>query len=572
MNRHFWQAHEREAGFSFIELLVTIIIAGIAFAAMVPMFVGAQKATAGAQLRNVTLQLAQDKLEKVRGLDYDLITTTNLQSSTFANSQFGTTVAWTTGGGTTRTFNLVYRVDLLPVGSTPGQESYKQVTITASWVAPPSPVKPIQLSTMVSKQYAGPQIIRFDVGPDSVLDETSGTTSIVSGPVVLDAYISPDDIASMNQAASEADRGYVIFTVTSLNGTKVDSAEIKAPVSGTPGRYQYTWDNSTAANGVYILQAVAVAGFGSRAQGMPVSIALQYTNNAPPAPTSLTALAGDGTVLLNWIVPATADIDYFEVWRSTDGVTFTKLVDVAMPATSHLDSGLTNGTTYHYKVRVVNAEGLFSFFTDIVPAVPGVPQDIVAPSIPAPLTAQADAAQPTVHLAWAISIDGGSPTSGMAGYVLERSPDGSTWTVLQSLYEGNTYDDTAAGWSSSWRYRVKAVDLAGNQSGYASAGPVTTVAPILRTLTVTNASRQQTYVWVQNPVLATWYAVNGAASTTRPSSGVWVKKNGNTIIWNNMPTGLYNVYFLSQSSWNDTKILKSLAVDLNPGNGSASYP
>ena len=49
MSRHFWRACDREAGFSFVELLVTIIIAGIAFAAMVPVFVGAQQAASGEQ-------------------------------------------------------------------------------------------------------------------------------------------------------------------------------------------------------------------------------------------------------------------------------------------------------------------------------------------------------------------------------------------------------------------------------------------------------------------------------------------------------------------------------------------
>ena len=72
MSRHFWRACDREAGFSFVELLVTIIIAGIAFAALVPVFVGAQQVASGEQQRNAALGLAQDKLEKIRGLDYDL--------------------------------------------------------------------------------------------------------------------------------------------------------------------------------------------------------------------------------------------------------------------------------------------------------------------------------------------------------------------------------------------------------------------------------------------------------------------------------------------------------------------
>ena len=46
MNRHFWQAcdrRDRGAGFSLVELLVTIIIAAVAFGAMVPVFVQAAK-------------------------------------------------------------------------------------------------------------------------------------------------------------------------------------------------------------------------------------------------------------------------------------------------------------------------------------------------------------------------------------------------------------------------------------------------------------------------------------------------------------------------------------------------
>ena len=79
MSRHFWQACNREAGFSFVELLVTIIIAGIAFAAMFPLFVGAQQSQASDGFRTVGTNLAQDMIERVRQLDYDQITTANLR-------------------------------------------------------------------------------------------------------------------------------------------------------------------------------------------------------------------------------------------------------------------------------------------------------------------------------------------------------------------------------------------------------------------------------------------------------------------------------------------------------------
>ncbi|HSL95074.1 MAG TPA: prepilin-type N-terminal cleavage/methylation domain-containing protein [Thermoleophilia bacterium] len=558
----------REAGFSFVELLVTIIIAGIVFAAMVPVFLGTQSAVAGDQLRNSALQLAQDKLEKIRALDYDLIDQANLDSSTFMGGPFGTSVQWATGGGNQRTFTVAYQVDLLPEGSAEGTESHKQVTVTVTWTAPPTP-KPVVLSTMVSKQYAGPQIVRFEIGPPNILVEDGSSYSIVSGPVVLDAYLLPDDILSMNQDASEENRGYVLFTVTSLNGTVVSSQQIDLPVSvGEPGHYQATWDNSTAADGAYIFQAVAVAGFGSRTQGAPVSIAMWYQSNQPSPPTNLSALSGDGVVYLTWVTPAIGDLSHYEVWRSTDGVSYAKLDDA--PAESYTDTAVTNGTTYYYKVLTVDTESLSSAFTEAVPATPDVAGDSAPPSVPVPLTAVALSDQSTVHLTWGESIDTGNPAVGLAGYVIERSPNGSTdWTQIASLILALDYDDTNAGWSTTWYYRVNAIDLVGNASAWAGPAVATTGAQPLRTLTATNnSSNNQVRVWVQHATTLLWYGTSGASSPTLPG-GVWLKRN-NSITWNDLPAGVYNVYFSTSSSWSDVAITK--AIDLSSGNATTAYP
>jgi len=58
-------------GFSLVELMVTIVLAGIVFAAMVPVFVGAQQKASGDQMRNTALNLAQDRVEKIRQLPFD---------------------------------------------------------------------------------------------------------------------------------------------------------------------------------------------------------------------------------------------------------------------------------------------------------------------------------------------------------------------------------------------------------------------------------------------------------------------------------------------------------------------
>ncbi|MEI7902015.1 MAG: prepilin-type N-terminal cleavage/methylation domain-containing protein [bacterium] len=136
------RARRDARGFSFVELLVTIIIAGIAFAAIVPLFVLAQSKGAGDTARNVALNLAQDRVEKIRQLDYDLITESNLNDASFQETQSGEAqfgaVAKVAGGHGDKEYYLTYSVVF--VGGTKdgvhaanytsgdGTENYKMVT------------------------------------------------------------------------------------------------------------------------------------------------------------------------------------------------------------------------------------------------------------------------------------------------------------------------------------------------------------------------------------------------------------------------------------------------------------
>jgi predicted phage tail protein len=357
-----------------------------------------------------------------------------------------------------------------------------------------------------------------------------------------------------------------------MAGTAMVSQKVTAPVGSTgpdKGHYTFQWDNSGAPSGVYIFQAVAVAGFGSRTQGMPVSIALNYYNGAPPPPTGLTVSSvGNNVVNLVWSTPSTGYVDHYEVWRSLDGVSFTNLADAA--SESYMDPTVTNGTTYYYKVKTVDDDGLAGLLSEAVSATPNESGDSVAPSVPTSLVATADPSQPTVHLAWGESIDGGTPATGLSGYVIERGPNGAgPWTVLQGAYGDVVYDDIAAGWSTTWYYRVRAVDDVGNASAYATVGPVTTVPIIYRDITVTNNSGADVYVWVQNAATLTWYATDGA-ELTWPVSGERVKK-GKAVTWSSVPGGIYNVYYSSTSAWPVT-FLKTEAVNASAGNGTTSYP
>lgn len=110
-------------GFSMVELLVTIVLAGIIFAAMVPMFANALKATTRDNFRATATNIAQDRIEKIRALNYADITATNLNDPTFADGQLGGTFTPT---GSTKSYTIgYYFVDEQP--------KYKTIEVTVSW-------------------------------------------------------------------------------------------------------------------------------------------------------------------------------------------------------------------------------------------------------------------------------------------------------------------------------------------------------------------------------------------------------------------------------------------------------
>ncbi len=81
------------------------------------------------------------------------------------------------------------------------------------------------------------------------------------------------------------------------------------------------------------------------------------TPRAPPAaPANLSATAGDGQVTLSWTNPGDNTIRKYRV--STDGGgNFTDISDSSYTTTTHIVTGLSNGTAYMLALRAVNASG-----------------------------------------------------------------------------------------------------------------------------------------------------------------------------------------------------------------------
>ncbi|MFN8354964.1 MAG: fibronectin type III domain-containing protein [Spirosomataceae bacterium] len=225
------------------------------------------------------------------------------------------------------------------------------------------------------------------------------------------------------------------------------------------------------------------------------------TTQAPPVtiprpPSNLVATAVSSSQIdLAWTDNAT-DETGFEIERSPDGTTFTKIADVAANVTTYQNTGLTASTRYWYRVRAKNSAGN-SAYSNIADATTQAPP-VTIPRPPSALTATAVSSS-QIDLAWTDNA------TDETGFEIERSPDGTTFTKIADVVaNATTYQNTGLTASTRYWYRVRAKNSAGN-SAYSNIADATTQAPPVTiprppsALTATVLSSSQIdLVWTDN--------------------------------------------------------------------------
>ena len=88
------------------------------------------------------------------------------------------------------------------------------------------------------------------------------------------------------------------------------------------------------------------------------NVASQTTKNIPPAAPSNLSVTGysTDTITLSWTDNSNNE-DGFEVYRSTDGKTYSKVKTLVANTTTYTDTRLTPNTIYYYKVMAYNNAG-----------------------------------------------------------------------------------------------------------------------------------------------------------------------------------------------------------------------
>jgi glucose/arabinose dehydrogenase/chitodextrinase len=206
----------------------------------------------------------------------------------------------------------------------------------------------------------------------------------------------------------------------------------------------------------------------------PIGGAPPADTTAPTAPTGLNGTAvGSNQIDLTWTGSTdNVGVSGYRVERC-QGSSCSNFVQITTTVgTSYVDPGLTPATSYRYRVAAVDAAGNVSGYSNVVTVTTNAGQDTTPPSAPTALTASGVSSS-QINLSWTGSTD----NVGVSGYRLERCQGtGCSNFVQVATPVGTTFNDGGRTASTSYSYRVRAADAAGNLSAYSNVATATTSA------------------------------------------------------------------------------------------------
>jgi fibronectin type 3 domain-containing protein len=201
-----------------------------------------------------------------------------------------------------------------------------------------------------------------------------------------------------------------------------------------------------------------------------VAVTAQTIVGIPSPPTTLTAIAGNGYVLLNWTAPTAvggSPITFYKVYRgiSASGESSIPIANLSAAIFAYNDSAVTNQVPYYYVVKAVNTNGTSNPSNEVLttPINPGLPS--------APKNVLATPGAGKIVVTWDAPDSAG--TSPITGYSIYRSDNGSQLSLLTTTSANTTaYTDSAVVPGHSYGYQVVAKNANGNGSVSATVSAI----------------------------------------------------------------------------------------------------
>jgi chitodextrinase len=348
---------------------------------------------------------------------------------------------------------------------------------------------------------------------------TPGDTSAPAAPVNLAAVAGDGQITVTWTPNSEPDLlRYRIFMGTGPGpNTQVDSA---SGANDTSRTYTGLTNGTT-----YYVRIRAVdnalnqSGYSNEANATPIDL------TPPSAPQSLTAAAGDGQITLSWQPNTESDFSRYRIFGGTAPAPVVQIDSVtAVSDTTRVVSGLTNGTTYFFRLTAVDVAGNQSTYSNEVSETPvGINVDPNPFSIK-PFGNNELISAPSPTFRWESR---GDPDGQTLTYTLDVASD----PVFSSIVASESTPDTVYTLSSVltdglYYWRVTASDGAGgtavSNTGFfrLDSGDPTFAFNMLRSPEASRYVR----VYVVNdenvPLASGWFVIRDGAGNNRDSSGI----------------------------------------------------
>ena len=156
-----------EAGFTLVELMVAALLLLIVMAGFLPVFLQGLSQTSAARYKSIATNIAREKIEQIRQLDYREITDDTLQPGNLYEL-FGSSVE-------VPERNMTYLINYDVVENAMPGQAVKSVEVTVTWDAPPVP-SPAIVKTLIAQQYLGPRGGWLEVSNTSEDDLAPGGT------------------------------------------------------------------------------------------------------------------------------------------------------------------------------------------------------------------------------------------------------------------------------------------------------------------------------------------------------------------------------------------------------------